>query len=259
MLVLGYLVASLVTSSDSGAAGLGLCWPLASEPKKGGRIEGHVRWEDQSPRANVEIRASTDSGEHQMTTSDSSGAYALEVADDVFMEFRDPREHVGAACYVRPVPSKPATVDVRLGPAVRMRAAGTDLGCQVPSGIGQRSWTWVGNAAFVDRKTMFGPASEGPPDVRVDLATTDIEATKMTPQGAVLRLTPAATKRLRTFLNANVGKVVVTSIAGVPALRAAVSMEFGESGPLPVEIQASALSPDQRRRLCELLKGTRQE
>ncbi len=135
MLTLGWVVAAIVSSPgsaadpDSDRANVGLCSPRVPEPASGGRVEGHVRWQDGSPMANVEVRASTGSRLRYAATSDATGSYALQVADDVFLEFRDARERVGAACFVRLAPPRVAILDVVLGRPGDDGSA--HLGCQV--------------------------------------------------------------------------------------------------------------------------------
>jgi hypothetical protein len=64
-----------------------------------GRLQGRVSWADGSPRADVEMRASS-SGRKYVTTSDATGAYGLDVVGDVFLSFRG-AQRVGAHATVQ--------------------------------------------------------------------------------------------------------------------------------------------------------------
>jgi hypothetical protein len=257
--LIGALVLATAVADAWPTTGSGLCAAPAPVPPTGGRVEGHIRWEDHSTRSNVEVRATTRSRKTYTTKTDTTGGYALTVADDVFLEFSDAREHVGAACFVRiPPSSRIAVVDVTL--AHPRSDTPTDVGCEIPSELGAQKSTWSGaRPIFLDdeeaKKLFASTDSSSPPDVALNLALTDIEDVVMTSDGAVARLTATGATTLAESLNANLGKTVVITVDGVRATRFAVKAEFPvKHEPVPLVIESSQLNGDERRQLCALLR-----
>lgn len=82
------------------------------------------------------------------------------------------------------------------------------------------------------------------PAVRLELASTDIQAVTLTDTAAWLKLAPAATAKLEELTRSNQGRWLIVAVDGIQALRSRIVVTV-DSGVL----QIASPSPDLRLRL----------
>jgi hypothetical protein len=250
--VLPMLIAQAVHGAEGPRAATTVCEP---QPPVPARITGRVVSRGGTPRAGVRIQANVPETRDEYTTqSDREGRYALTGFDAglrIELEFQDESQRLATGCSVVPQRNTPAmTVDVVLDQP-HASDAGAPVGCQHLTGWDAGSWVAQGTLRRLspeEQSVLFG-ASPSEPTPRLDLRATDIERSVMTSDGAVLSLTPEGAKALRTFTEANTGRITLTTIEGEPALRVAVQGTISSG---IVKVPEEYL---RGRRLCRILEA----
>jgi hypothetical protein len=214
------------------------------------RIDGQITSREDVPLPNIEVVATiAESGRRFSTASDRQGRYSVtgfDAAAIVHLEFRDAVKRLSCECSVNVPRSTPA---LRIDVVLEEPRPRGENGCQ--GATGPIFSTFLEGGPGIRRLTPEESKSYFPPEekpaARLDIRAMDIQEVRMGEDGAALRLTPAGTEALRVFTEANVGRMAIFSIDGLPA---------GKSTIQGVIASGSAWVPaaELGGRLCEVLE-----